>query len=223
MSRASPSPLMLRDLDVRIDKDLYKSGEEIEVTVELKYPHPDGDKTLWTFNQTVPALVQVYNSDGYNDIQEATFDFKKGAATAKMTAGAASDKPVVVRVRLTALSPSIIPVSKEFTIKHGDPAAMVASYMRITDGRPGYDIKLSIVDHLGQTVKDFSRSGVKVKLTHWPLNISDMSSAIPSERGEATVDFINGEAQILFGGSPFWTKVNDWWKQNQGRPALIVI
>ena len=213
-----------RDLDVRVDKDLYKSGEEIEVAVELKYPHPDGDKTLWTFNQTVPALVQVYNSDGYNDIQEATFDFKKGAATAKITAGAASDKPVVVRVRLLgALSPTIIPVSNEFKIKHGDPAALVASYMATTDGRPGRDIKLSIVDHLGQTVKDFNQRGVKVKLTHGPLNIADLASAIPSESGEATVDFINGEAVVLFGGSPFFTKVNGWWKQNQGRPSLVVI
>jgi hypothetical protein len=185
-------------IKVEADRQTYKSGETISLTLTLQYG--DAKKTVYTYNET--SVVEVwFGTEGPVYNRQVTFvdgvgtldvDAWKAAPTVTVT--------VTVKLKDVDLQGSSAPI----TVEPGDPEILDA----VKDDR---NILITVKDKLGQVVDRFEPEQAKVQLRvkgegSALAQSQAPSSAKPDVDGVAYVSFEKGHATIELVDSVYYTE-----------------
>ncbi len=197
-------------IKVEADRQTYKSGETISLTLTLQY----GDaKTVYTYNET--SVVEVlFGTEA--PVYNRQVTFVDGVGTLDVDAWKAAS---TVTVKLKDVD---LEGSASITVKPGDPEILEATIV-------GGNIELTLQDKFEQTVTWFEAENMKVQLAVKDEgeeavggSSTSVTGASPDWDGVAFVSFVEGKATIEFDGSVYQTRLHEKYGAKTDPVELII-
>jgi len=168
---------------VETDKEEYVSGENIEITVTLRYPE---NEILTTENGTYGGHVTIGDVAFYN----RAFAFENGVAVVTVPAGEVTTGTIGVTVLGLTLN-----TAEPIEIIAGAPQQLLGELLE------GNTIKLTVADAWGNAAKYAGSKQVEVTV-HPLAAVQGLGLDVPDGDGNAWVDFTAGIGIIKLADSP---------------------
>jgi hypothetical protein len=195
-------------IKVEADRQTYKSGETISLTLTLQYGDAAEPQTVYTYEGSHVVMINWGGASGsqvYN--RKATFanGVADGIEFEALEKG--EEEKVTLAVTIVSDEWELAPGEVKISVEAGDPETLDAKVKDDDD-----NILITVKDKLGQVVDWFEPEQAKVKLRVEP-EVGESSvlaqseapppSAKPGVDGVAYVSFEKGRATIVMVGSAF--------------------
>jgi hypothetical protein len=207
-------------IKVEADRQTYKSGETISLTLTLQYGDEDEPQTVYTYEGSHVVMINWGGESGlqvYN--RKATF---AGGVADGIEFEAWEKGEVTLAVTIVSDEWELVNEEVKISVEAGDPETL---YAVKDDG----NILITVKDKLGQVVDWFELEQAKVKLRVEP-EVGESSalaqseappSAKPGLDGVAYVKFEGGSATIKMVGSAFADKLASEFEE--GKEVTLIV
>jgi hypothetical protein len=191
-------------IKVEADRQTYKSGETISLTLTLQYGDEHEPQTVYTYEGS-PVVMIYWGDDSESPVYNRKATFADGVADGiEFEAWKKDEEEEEVTLAVTIDSDEWGPVTGKvkISVEAGDPETLDAEVKDDDD-----NILITVKDKLGQVVDWFEPEQAKVQLRVKSSALAQSeaapSSAKPGVDGVAYVSFEKGRATIEMVGSAF--------------------
>jgi hypothetical protein len=213
-------------IKVEADRQTYKSGETISLTLTLQYGDEDEPQTVYTYEGSHVVMINWGGASGlqvYN--RKATFanGVADGIEFEAWEKGEGEEEEVTLAVTIVSDEwESPVTGNLVISVEAGDPETLDAV-------KDDYDnILITVRDKLGQVVDWFEPEQAEVQLRVKGESIAlAQSQAPPSAKpgvdGVAYVSFEKGRATIVMVGSGFADKLASEYEEEEDKVVDLIV